>query len=141
VDIHRKIANLVNDFNTFGEVSTGKRYWLDQRCLILLSHLYTEYLIKIISEQVGYSPKLIKKKDYQWKIDKLHGDKIIDRDLYENLDELNDARNTVSHNLNIREELFDINHTYLDMKSTKLKAVDLFTRLANLITGTKVSQV
>ena len=131
--LYTKLQALLRDLNEFQHGSTGARYWLDLRCLILITHLYTEYLLEQLLIKHRFSETKAKREGFKWKITELKDKEIIDSVLYQELSRLNDARNAVGHNLNIIGKLAGIDHYYLDMTSTKRKAAKLFEQLANLV--------
>ena len=131
--LYTKLQALIRDLNEFQHGATGTRYWLDQRCLILLTHLYTEHLLEQLLIKHRFTERKVKGLTYRKKVDTLHMRGKINCKLYDELIKLNNARNAVGHNLNIIGRLAGIDHHYLDMATTKRKAAKFFEQLANLV--------
>ena len=131
--IGSKFERLKRELEVFKRGVPTERYWIDQRCLILLTHIYTEILVNKLITLNGFSESRAKNEGYKLKINKLKEKGILKKELYGELVRLNDARNAVGHNLNIIGELSNIDHYYLDMDKTKEKAVKLFDDLTLLL--------
>jgi uncharacterized protein YutE (UPF0331/DUF86 family) len=131
--IAEKIERFNSDLNQFKVDVTGVRYNLDRRCLILLGHLYTEYLLVKILEANGETEKKANSKSYKNKIDTLHKKGILNKELYLDLEKLNNARNTIAHNLNIIGKLMEVDQDFVFIKTIKAKLVDAFTKLSGLL--------
>lgn len=133
-DVDLKIGQFKDTLKLFNENTSGERYWIDLRVLILLTHLFIEHFLnKIVVIFLNYKVPRVNKEGFHWKIEKLHENDVIDGDLYVDLGILNEARNSIAHNLKIIGRLDGVSTTYLSIKHTKEKSAELMEEVSKIL--------